>query len=35
MQAIIIPFWNHVRKVASIEKMEHVIARNRADAYQS
>ena len=35
MQAIIIPFRDHVRKVAGIEKMEHVIAGNRADAHQN
>ena len=34
MQAIIISFRDHSRKIASIEKMEHVIAGNRADAYQ-
>ncbi len=35
MQAMIIPFRNHAREVACIEKMEHIIAGNRADAHQS
>lgn len=34
MQAVIIPFRDHARKVASIKKMEHVIAGNRADTHQ-
>jgi len=34
VQAIIIPFGDHACKVASVEKMQHVIAGNRADAHQ-
>ena len=34
VQTIIIPLRDHARKVASIEKMKHVVAGNRADAHQ-
>ncbi len=35
VQAIIVPFRDHACKVASVEKMEHVIAGNCADAHKN